>query len=250
MYKSRIQTIRSLAILFLILVNCSCTSETRKSRYLARAEKYFKAGEYDQAKIEYLKVRSIDPANTLAYARSGAMWADEGAPLRAGTFLVKTRELAPNDLDNRYRLTSVLLRIGDRNGAFNEAREILKQAADNGPALAILIEAATTPEQSQAAEQEMQKFPQHDNPYFEVANALLALRKKDSAKAEAALNRALSFDPKCWQAHIGLAQIALDKKDKARAEQELKAAADSSPVRSQQRLTYAEFKLQTGITKK
>src|SRR5438874_1771655 len=246
MYKSSIQIIRLIAILALVLANCSCTSEMKKSRYLAQAEKYFKAGGYDQAKIEYLKVLKVDPNNAVAYARCGAMWADEGAPLRAAAFLMKARELAPKDLDNRYKLALVYLRLGQPNEAFKEATEILKQAPDNGSALALLAEAAVTPEQTQTAEQELQKVPQHDNAYIEVANAVVAIRKGDLSKAEAALNHALSLDPKCAQAHIGLAQLSLNKKDNARAGQEIKAAADLSPVRSRERLTYAEFKMQTG----
>src|SRR6059058_5775857 len=246
MYKSSIQIIRLIAILALVLANCSCTSEMKKSRYLAQAEKYFKAGGYDQAKIEYLKVLKVDPNNAVAYARCGAMWADEGVPLRAGAYLLKARELAPKDLDNRYKLALVYLRVGQPNEAFKEATEILTQAPDNGPALALLAETALTPEQTQTAEQELQKFPQQDNPYIEVTNAVVAIRKGDLSKAEAALNHALSLDPKCVQAHIGLAQLSLNKKDNARAGQELKAAADLSPVRSRERLTYAEFKMQTG----
>ena len=246
MYKSSIQIIRLIAILALVLANCSCTSEMKKSRYLAQAEKYFKAGEYDQAKIEYLKVLRVDSGNAVAYARCGAMWADEGVPLRAGAYLLKARELASKDLDNRYKLALVYLRVGQPNEAFKEATEILKQAPDNGPTLALLAETALTPEQTQTAEQELQKFPQQDNPYVEVANAALAIRKGDLAKAETALNHALSLDPKCVQAHIGLAQLSLNKKDNAWAEQELKAAADLSPVRSRERLAYAEFKMQKG----
>src|SRR6266513_575191 len=245
MYKSPIQIIRFTAILVLVLVSCSCTSEMKKSRYLARADRYFKAGGYDQAKIEYLKVLKVDPNNAVAYARCGAMWADEGVPLRAGAYLLKARELASKDVDNRYKLALVYLRVGQANEVFKEATEILKQAPGNGPALAILAETSVSPEQSQTAEQELQKFPQHDNPYFEVANAALAIRKGDLAKAEAALNHALSLDPKCAQAHIGLAQLSLTKKDGGRTGQELKAAADLSPVRSRERLTYAEFKMQT-----
>src|SRR6266403_5624494 len=248
MYKSPIQILRLIAILVMVLVTCSCTSEMKKSRYLARAERYFKAGEYDQAKIEYLKVLRVDSGNALAYARCGAMWADEGVPLRAAAFLMKARELAPKDLDNRYKLALVYLRAGQPNEAFKEATEILKQAPDNGPALALLAETSLTPEQNQTAEQELQKFPQRDNPYVEVANAAMAIRRGDLAKAEAALNHALSVDPKCAKAHIGLAQVSLNRKDNARAGQELKAVADLSPVRSRERLTYAEFKIQTGNT--
>jgi Tfp pilus assembly protein PilF len=210
----------------------------KKSRYLARAERYFKAGEYDQAKIEYLKVLQIDSGNAVAYARCGAMWADEGVPLRAAAFLLKARELAPKDSDNRYKLALVYLRAGGPNEAFKEATEILKEAPDNRPALALLAETSVTPEQNQTAEQELQKFLQHDNPYVQVANAVMAIREGDLAKAEAALNHALSLDPKCAQAHIGLAQLALNKKDDRRTGQELKAAADLSPVRSRERLTF------------
>src|SRR5437588_2280949 len=248
MYKSPIQVLRLIAILVMVLVTSSCTSEMKKSRYLARAQRYFKAGEYDQAKIEYLKVLQTDSGNAVAYARCGAMWADEGVPLRAGAFLLKARELAPEDLDNRYKLALVYLQVGQANEAFKEATEILKQAPASGPALAILAETSVTPEQQQAAEQELRKFPQHDNPYGEVANAALALRKGDLANAEVALNHALSLDPKCMQAHIGLAQVSLTKKDKARAGQELKAAADLCPVRFRERLTYAEFKMRIGNT--
>src|SRR5207253_7641875 len=173
MYKSSIQIIRLTAILVLVLVTCSCTSEIQKSRYLARAERYFKAGEYYQAKIEYLKVLRIDSGNAVAYARCGAIWADEGVPLRAVAFLLKARELAPEDLKNRYNLALVYLRIGQANEAFKEATEILKQAPDNGPALVLLAETSVTPEQSRTAEQELLRFPQQDNPYFEVANAAL-----------------------------------------------------------------------------
>src|SRR5437868_5971387 len=246
MYKSSIQILRLIALLVLVLVACSCTSEIQKSRYLARAERYFKAVEYDQAKIEYLKVLRIDSANAVAYARCGAMWADEGVPLRAVAFLLKARELAPEDVDNRYKLALVYLRVGQANEVFKEATEILKQAPGNGPALAILAETSVSPEQSQTAEQELQKFPHHDDPYVEVANAALAIRKGDLAKAEAALNHALSLDPKCAPARIGLAQLSLNKKDDARAGQELKSAADLSPVRSRERLAYVEFKMQTG----
>src|SRR5437763_12591374 len=235
-------------IAVLLLLSCSCTPEMKKTRALQQGESHFKAGDYDAAKIEYLKVLRLDSGNALAYARCGAMWADEGAPLRAVAFLMKARELAPKDLDNRYKLARVYLRAGGPNEAFKEATEILKQAPDNGPALALLAETSVTPEQTQTAEQEVQKFPQHDNPHLEVANAALAIRKGDLAKAESALNHALSLDPKCAQAHIGLAQLSLNKKDIVRAEQELKAAADLSPVRSRERLTYAEFQTQKGQT--
>src|SRR5690242_12670937 len=104
---SRNQIIRLAVISLLVLLSCSCTPEMKKSRALQQGESHFKAGDYDAAKIEYLKVLKLDPGNAVAFARCGAMWAAEGAPLLAGQFLVKAKELAPNDVDSRYKLALV-----------------------------------------------------------------------------------------------------------------------------------------------
>ena len=245
---SRNQIIGLTVLSVLVLLSCSCTPEMKKTRALQQGESHFKAGEYDAAKIEYLKVLRLDPGNAVAYARCGAMWEAEGAPLRAGAFLMKAKEFAPKDLDNRYKLALVYVRVNQPQEAFKEAIEILKQAPDHGPALALVAETAVTPEQVQAAEQEVEKFPHHDSPYFEVADAALAMRKGDLAKAEATLNHALAIDPKCLDAHTAMAVLAMAKKDDARAEEELKTVAELSPVRSRERLSYAEFKIRKGNT--
>src|SRR5204863_3312389 len=218
----RKQIFRFVIIAVLLLLSCSCTPEMKKTRALQQGESHFKAGDYDAAKIEYLKVLRLDAGNAVAYARCGAMWAAEGAPLRAGQFLMKAREIAPNDLDSRYKLALIFVRVSQPQQAFKEATEILKQAPDHGPALVLLAETATTPEQVQAVEQEVEKFPHQDSPYFEVASAALAMRKQDLPKAEALLNHAISTDPKCVEAHVAMAVLAMAKRDDARAEEELK----------------------------
>ena len=134
---SQKQIIRLAVISVLVLLSCSCTPEMKKTRALQQGESHFKAGEYDAAKIEYLKVLRLDPGNAVAYARCGAMWAAEGAPLRAGAFLMKAKEFAPKDLDNRYKLALVYVRVNQPQETFKEATEILKQAPDHGPALVL-----------------------------------------------------------------------------------------------------------------
>ncbi len=47
-----------------------CTAASKKAHLAERAEKFFKAGEYDKAKIEYLNLIKIDPSDANAYARS------------------------------------------------------------------------------------------------------------------------------------------------------------------------------------
>src|SRR5947207_10347033 len=103
-----------------------CTAASKKARLADKAEKYFKAGEYDNAKIEYLNVIKIDQADANAYARIGTMWVEEGAPLRAGAFLIKALELAPDDIAARFNLTRVYLSLGRMSDARSEERRVGK----------------------------------------------------------------------------------------------------------------------------
>src|SRR4051812_44360565 len=107
-----------IAALFVAVGFASCTRQARQERVLRRAEGYFKAGEFDKAKIEYLNLLRLDPQRALAYQRLGGIWFDEGAPLRAAPFLVKSRELAPDDLQSRSKLARVLLSLGSRKDSF------------------------------------------------------------------------------------------------------------------------------------
>src|SRR4051812_30673372 len=119
---------RSFAItvaLFVAVGFASCTRQARQDRVSRRAEGYFKAGEFDKAKIEYLNLLRLDPHNALPYQRLGAIWFDEGAPLRAAPFLAKSKELAPDDLQSRSKLARVLLSLGSRTDSFSEAMSIL-----------------------------------------------------------------------------------------------------------------------------
>jgi hypothetical protein len=40
----------------------ACSKETKKARFLAEADNYFTAGDYDKAKLSYLNVLRLDPA--------------------------------------------------------------------------------------------------------------------------------------------------------------------------------------------
>ena len=40
----------------------ACSKEAKKTRFLAEADNYFKAGNYDKAKLIYLNVIRLDPS--------------------------------------------------------------------------------------------------------------------------------------------------------------------------------------------
>src|SRR6266568_1676922 len=223
-----------------------CTAASRKARYAEKAEQFFKAGEYDKAKIEYLNVAKIDQRDANAYARIGAMWTEEGAPLRAGAFLIKALELAPNDTGSRLDLTRVYLAVGRTSDARKEAMTILEKAPGNGEALLALVDTSRTPEEISAAEEQLEKFPQKDSASYHLAVGGIALKKSDLSAAEAALQRAMAADPNLARVHSALAALYLLRNDKDKAGPELEKAAKLAKVRSPETVKFAQFKLQNG----
>jgi tetratricopeptide (TPR) repeat protein len=243
---SQILLPRILVALLVTILLAGCSREARKARLLQSAERDFKSGEYDKAKIEYMSLLRLDPRNALAVQQLGVIWLEAGAPLRAGPFLLRTRELAADNIDNRTKLARAFLSVGQIGEARKEATSILEQSPANGEALTLLVEASRSPEDIASAEQQLQKFPEPDSALAQLALAYLSLRKGDLASAERALQRALALDPKSSPAHSAMAILWLFKKDPTRAGEEFKTAAELAPIRSNARVKFAEFKAQTG----
>src|SRR5204863_4770810 len=144
----------ALAATFII----ACSKEAKKTRFLAEADNYFKAGNYDKAKVSYLNVVRLDPQNALAFERIGAMWLEAGAPLRAAPFLVKAAELAPKNDQNRIRLARCYLAIGRFADASKQALKVLEQIPDNGDAIIALTEEARNSEVFQTEEEQYVRY--------------------------------------------------------------------------------------------
>ncbi len=223
-----------------------CTREARKNRHLVQGAEDFKAGAYDKARIEYMKVLQLDQRNATAFARLGQIWLEEGVPLRAGAFLKNAEELAPKDLDNRLRLARVYVVVGQFAAARKEVLAVLEQSPTNGEALVLLTEMARAPELISAAEQVVEKFSNKETVSYQLAKANLALRNRDLPAAKEAISRALALAPKSPEAHQAMGVIYLFQKNSKGAAEEFKTAAELAPLRSDIRMTYAEYQRQTG----
>jgi len=232
-------------ILAIFLVT-GCSKEARKARLLGEADNYFKAGNYDKAKVAYLNVIRLDPQNALAFERIGEIWQDDWAPLRAAAFLKKASELEPKNVQNRIRLARCYVAMGLFKDAQNEALKVIEQAPDNGDAIIVLAEAARSKEDMQAVEEQLKKFPKKNDVSFCLASANLLFSTGDPAGTDSALRQALAVDPKSSRAHMALGDLYLSYKDKKQAGQEFKKAAELAPIRSIERLKYAAFTSDAG----
>src|SRR4029453_17073426 len=97
--------LRTVTVALAVVLVTGCSKEAKKARLLSEADTYFKAGNYDKARVAYLNIIKLDPQNALAFEKIGAMWQDDAAPLRAAPFLKRASELAPKNIENRVRLT-------------------------------------------------------------------------------------------------------------------------------------------------
>ncbi|MBI5693457.1 MAG: tetratricopeptide repeat protein [Verrucomicrobia bacterium] len=218
-----------------------CTAEARKARQLEKAEKYFKAGEYEKARIEYLNVLRADEKNTVAMERMATMWLEQGTPVRALPFLLKLRTVSPENRANRMKLATALVAIGRVHEARREATSLLEKWSDFGDPLYLLSDTIRNGPDLEATDQAIKAFPDKVNALYLAAAANLSLLQGDAATARRHLQRAMSADAKNPEVHVAYAKLYLREGDAAKAGDSYKAAAENSPVRSQARMRYAEF---------
>src|SRR5215471_21238204 len=126
--------LRTVALVLAATIVSGCSKEAKKTRFLAEADSYFKAGDYDKAKVSYLNVVRLDPQNALAFERIGKMWLDDWAPIRASAFLAKASKLDPNNVQNRVRLARRYEATGRPDDARKEALKVLERSPDNADA--------------------------------------------------------------------------------------------------------------------
>ena len=207
MHPLKRRLLRALAVVLAGVFAIGCSAEAKKSRLLSRADRYFDSGDYDKAKIEYLNVLRADPQNAAAIRRLGIIWYEQGAPLRAAPFLLKTRELVPDDIDSRTKLGLVFLSAGQFEEARKEALAILERSPGNDAAMLLLVEASRNQQDLDDAEQRLRSFNASDKAGFHLALAALALRKQDLASATSEVKQALSLDPRSVEAHLALAKL-------------------------------------------
>ncbi len=225
-----------------------CSAKAQKADHLARADKYFDAGKYPEAEIEYLNVYQADRENLQAISRLGAIYYEEGRITRAYQFITKALELNPTDTDLRIKSGMIYLSAGDRTNAHEQAIAVLDRSPTNAEAPLLLVESMTTKEQAEDVRQRLDNLRQKtgDSATIQVALGTLYHRTGDTNAGDAALNKALFLDAKSIPALSALGTLSWMRNDLTNADRNLKAAADLSPLRSSRRLRYADLKLQTG----
>src|SRR5579864_6915642 len=230
------------------LVLAGCSVEARKIRHQERADRYFAAGEYEKAKIEYLNVLRLSFRDPKAIHQLGLAWLEEGEPLRAYPYLLQTRNDAPDDLDSRARFAATLATLGELAAARKEARAVLEQMPGNEEALLVLSDTAYSQEEIQETEKQFLKTPEQADCVYHLAWATLANRMGDISYAKSELEEAIKTDPHSARAHLMAAVFYSSQRDIAKADCEFQTAVELSSHRPETALKYAQFLRDSGKT--
>jgi tetratricopeptide (TPR) repeat protein len=242
------QALGIITLAFLPLLAGGCSRAERIARLLDQANRSYSAGELEKAEIEYKNVLKKDAMNAEAIARLGVLYHQQGRDMRAAVFLLKARELKPDNLDVRLNLALAQLGASSLKEAREEALYVLERRPGDDRAPLILVEASTTPKDLEDAQQRLRALPASATQAAPVIVALgnIAVRQNRPADAAAAFKQALATHPKFAAAHGALGLMLWSQKDTAGADAALKQAATLSPARSPRRIHYAEFKIQNG----
>ena len=242
-------SVSSVLILALTMLVCAgCSKEARKDRSLARGDRGFEAEKYDEAEVEYRNALQLVPFDPTALRQLGFLYFNEGRLALAYVYLHKAAELRPESNDIRLKLGMCELSLGLVKEAREAARRVLQSQPGAKDALLLLADSSRTPSEAEDARQLIEKLRQQDQDRsgYHLALGSLRMAQKDTDGAEKEFKRALELDPKSSDAYAGLGEVYRHRHDLKQAEQALKSAADIAPLRSIQRLRYAEFKVETG----
>jgi len=240
---------RRLLAACLVLGLAACSPQGKINRILENAQKAYDAGDYEKAKAEYINVLRVDAKNAIAMRELGMIWFEEGAMLKAYPFLNRALEIQPDNAAVRSKLALVYLAFGDREKARSQALALLEKAPTNENTLVLLADSSSTPEQVDAAEQEIKKHSQPDRASVHLAIASVDGHRGDLAGAEKEVLKALELDPKSIPALLAKGSFCLVRKDTAGAEAAYKQAAEIAPLRSTARIKLIDLQLARGATK-
>jgi tetratricopeptide (TPR) repeat protein len=235
------------AVTALMVFNTGCTAKAKKIYHENRADKFYAAGQLEQAEIEYLNVLHNAPGDGHAIGRLGLIYFQQGRMELAGPYLLKGSEMATNDVDLRLKSGFIYVAMGRLDDARAAANFVIDRKPQDPEAPLLLAQAVGTQKQMAATQARLQKLAAAgDHPAIEVALGTLAFREHDLKSADASFKRALALDPKFSPAFAGLATLSIAENDLTNAEINFQAAAADAPDRSPTTLLYARFKADTG----
>ena len=117
-----------------LLVGCSRDPKVKRQKYLESGQRYFEAGKYQEASIQFSNAIEVDKGFADAHFRLGETLLKLGSPSNAYAELRKTVELQPDNYKARLLLASLLIAGRNADAAAEQAEAVLQAQPNNAEA--------------------------------------------------------------------------------------------------------------------
>jgi len=232
MNKQNVFLVTAAVALFLGTLGGGCSKQSRVNRYLDKANTYFNEGNYDAAEVEYMNVMKLSPVNATAIAQMGIMFQEQGRMSKVFPYLLKARELNPENLNVRIKLGRAFLAAGRVADAKAEANYVLDREPRHEEAPLLLVETTLRAEEAGETRRRLQSLTGGKTPAVTVAIGMLDLRENRVPPAEENFKQAQLASPKFAPAFHGLALARWAQRDLTGAEAAFSQVAKLAPRRS------------------
>jgi tetratricopeptide (TPR) repeat protein len=254
LHRVKVARVSALLVVSLALVftaGCNRDPNVRKQKYLESGRRYEAAGKYKEAVIQFSNALKVDKNFADAHFELAKTYLKMGGnSVKPGyQELLRTEDLAPNNLEARIDLGNIFLATRSTDRAAAEAKAVLAVNPNYADAYALLGAIAQRGGDNAEARKDIQKALaiEPNRPGFHSDLAMLeAGTPSDEPAAEQELQKAASLDPKSATPHLLLATLLDRKGDIQGTEQQLIAAIGLAPKNLQARGALANLYFRAG----
>lgn len=238
----------ALVLCSLAVIGGACSTDTAKHRHYTNGERFFEAGKFKEAVLEFRNAVALDEQWGEARYKLAEAHAATGNPEAALRQYVRAADLMPDSPAAQLKAATYLLIVGQYEDAKARAQQVLNKDPKNVEALIVLgntlaglrdLDGAIT-QLTEAVELD----PSRSRSYTNLALIRVAQGRLDEART--AFEKAVDIDDKSIAAWLALASFRWSLGDAAGTAQSLKRAVeiDSGNVLTNRAL--ATFHIATG----
>jgi tetratricopeptide (TPR) repeat protein len=233
-------------------VGCSRDPNVRKQRYVDSGNRYLQKHQYREAAIQFQNAIQLDPRYAEAHYRLAQSLLILGQWSSAYRELVRTTDLAPDNLNAQIDLGNVFLIAREFDQAQQRADSVLQRDTSNVKAHILRANALAGLQNAEASLQEMEKAielgPNQSRSYLNLG--VLQSSPEQAGAAEESFKKAVSLEPKSTVPHLALGNFYARHQRWSEAQAEYQQAIDLEPKNLSTRVALCElFLAQNQISK-
>ncbi|HMG02209.1 MAG TPA: tetratricopeptide repeat protein [Edaphobacter sp.] len=232
---------------------CSRDPNKQKQKYLESGKRYANEGKLKEATIQFSNALKVDRNFANAHYELAKVYLKQGSVMTGYAELMRTIDLAPNNLEARIELGNLFVAGNALDKATEQAKAVLSQNTNSAEAYALLSAVAARKGDRATALTQIQKALSIDPNRAAFHTTLGLLQGSDpstSSQAETELRKAVSLDDKNVASHIVLGSMLQRKGDLAGALEQMNAAVAADPHNIIARSSLADLYMRQNDTAK